>query len=91
MKIITILTALVLMFPTAKAADQKSSSHVSREAAIQLLRNEGILHGSTRVASAYWHEDIREWLITLHHPGGTLSAWFVDAKAQNYHGGPCKH
>jgi hypothetical protein len=56
-----------------------------------LLRSEGILHGKTHVLSANWGDDTREWLITLRHPSGVLSAWFVDAGAKNYHGGPCKH
>ena len=67
-----------------------ASSHVSRDGAVQLLRREGILWGKTHVVSASWEEAAREWLITLRHPSGTLSAWFVDAAGQNYHGGPCK-
>ncbi len=90
MKIVAVLIALLISLANAPAAEKKPSSHVSREAAIQLLRQEGILHGKTRVVSANWGDDIREWLITLRHPSGTLSAWFVDAAGQNYHGGPCK-
>jgi hypothetical protein len=67
-----------------------ASSHVSREGAVQLLRHEGVLQGKTHVVSASWEEATRQWLITLRHPSGTLSVWFVDAAGQNYHGGPCK-
>jgi hypothetical protein len=70
------------------------STHASREAALEFLRQEGILSGSTRVESAVWHEDVHEWLITLQHPSaehpsGIQSYWFVDAAAKNYQGGTC--
>jgi hypothetical protein len=88
---VTLVAAALIALATARASEQKPPSHVTREAAIQLLRQEGILQGKTRVVSATWGDDIHEWLITLRHPSGMLSAWFVDATAQNYHGGPCKH
>jgi hypothetical protein len=83
------LAAAIIALAASAVAQPKSTPHVSREAAIQLLKREGIMSGTTRVVSADWHEDIREWLIILQHPAGKLSAWFVDAKAENYHGGPC--
>ncbi|MGA7273686.1 MAG: hypothetical protein WBX14_02475, partial [Candidatus Udaeobacter sp.] len=85
-RFICLASAMLLMLPYAVA-----SSHVSRDAAVQLLRHEGILSGKTKVISASWEESSREWLITLRHPSGTLSAWFIDAAGQSYHGGPCKH
>ena len=91
MKIVALFSALLVAVAGIQAAEKKPASHVSREAAIQLLRHEGILHGKTRVVSANWGDDTREWLITLRHQSGILSAWFVDAAGQNYHGGPCKH
>jgi hypothetical protein len=91
MKILALFSALVIAVAATQAADKKPASHVSREAAIQLLRQEGILHGKARVLSANWGDHTSEWLITLRHPSGALSAWLVDATAQHYHGGPCKH
>jgi hypothetical protein len=75
----TLIAAALITLATAQASERKSLSHVTREVAIQLLRQEGILHGKTRVVSAKWGDDTHEWLITLRHPGGLLSAWFVDA------------
>ena len=91
MRALTLFAAVLIAFATTQASDKKSPSHVTREAAIQLLRQDGILHGKTSVVSANWGDDTHEWLITLRHPGGSLSAWFVDAAGRNYHGGPCKH
>ena len=92
MKRLTLLVAVLLIaLATTQASEKKSPSHVTREAAVQLLRQEGILQPDTRVVSANWGDQTHEWLITLRHPSGLLSAWFVDAAGQNYHGGPCKH
>ena len=91
MRPLTFLATVLIALATMQASETRSLSHVTREAAIQLLRQEGILHGKTSVVSANWGNDTHEWLITLRHPGGALSAWFVDAAGQNYHGGPCKH
>ncbi|HEX8899047.1 MAG TPA: hypothetical protein VF751_10135, partial [Chthoniobacterales bacterium] len=63
--VITIVAAALLGLATADASRQKSSSHVTREGAIELLRQEGILAGKTRVVSAHWGDDTHEWLITL--------------------------
>jgi hypothetical protein len=90
MKILAVFSALLIALAATQAAEKKPTSHVSRGAAIELLRQEGILHGKTHVLSANWGDATHEWLITLRHPSGALSAWFVDAAAQNYHGGPCK-
>ena len=87
---ITLIAAALITFATAQASERKSS-HVTREAAIHLLRQEGILQGQTRVVAAHWGDDTHEWLITLRHPDGSLSSWFVDATGGNYHGGPCRH
>ena len=88
---LTLLVAILIAVATIEAKEQRLPSHVTREAAIQLLRQEGILDGKTRVVSANWGDDTHEWLITLRHQSGILSAWFVDAAGQNYHGGACKH
>jgi hypothetical protein len=90
-RVVTLIAAALIAFATTHASERKSPSHVTREAAIHLLRQEGILGGKTRVVSATWGDDTHEWLITLRHADGMLSAWFVDSTAQNYHGGPCKH
>lgn len=66
-------------------------AHASREAAISLLRREGILYGRTRVLQAEWGKDTQAWLIILKHPKGIISHWFVDAAAKDYSGGTCKH
>jgi len=86
LRLFSLATAMLLMLSYAVA-----SSHVAGEAAVQLLRREGILWGKTQVVSTSWEETSREWLVTLRYPSGTLSAWFVDAAGQNYHGGQCKH
>jgi predicted deacylase len=86
-----ILAAVVVSALGASFAVEAEIAHISREAAINVLRDGGILSGKTRVVSAQWGSDTHEWLITLRHPDGGLSAWFVDASGQNYHGGPCKH
>jgi hypothetical protein len=86
------LTVRIMLLIAALALTACASTpapHVSRNEAVKLLRTEGILHGSTRVTSAVWNEDLREWLITLRHASGNQSNWFVDATAKNYHGGTC--
>jgi hypothetical protein len=91
MRQLVLAAAIAIMLGASLAADPEVTPHVSREAAIKVLRDGGILWGKTRVVSAEWGSDTRDWLITLRHPDGKLSAWFVDAAGQNYHGGPCKH
>lgn len=61
---------------------EQSAPHASKEAAIQLLRREGILHGKTRVDSANWAGDF--WIISLRHPDGKITNWTVNARATDY-------
>lgn len=75
----------------AMLAKPAKKAHASREAAVSLLRREGILHGSTQVLAADWGENTHKWLIILKHPGGTVSHWFIDAAAKDYSGGTCRH
>ena len=82
MKCFALLAAAIMALPTSMVAQQKLDSHVSREAAIELLRHEGILHGKTRVDSANWSGHF--WIISLRHPNGKITNWTVDAKAENY-------
>jgi len=91
MRQLVLVAAIAIMFGTSFAAQPELPRHVSREAAIKVLRDGGILSGKTRVVSAQWASETREWLITLQRSDGNLSTWFVDATGQNYHGGPCKH
>jgi hypothetical protein len=91
MRQLILVAAIAITSGTSLAAEPEATRHISREAAIKVLRNGGIFWGNMRVVSAQWGSDTREWLITLRHPDGKLSAWFVDAAGQNYHGGPCKH
>ena len=91
-KFAAFIAAAPIALATTQASEQKSSSHVTRETAIQLLRQEHILDEKTRVESASWDDITHEWFIMLrHYPSGLFSAWFVDAAGKNYHGGPCKH
>lgn len=83
-----LLAAAIIAFATPVVAQPKSESHASREAAIELLRHEGILHGKTRVDSATWIRNF--WLVSLKHPDGKITTWTVDAKAENY-SYVCKH
>ncbi len=73
---------LVLMAHLCLAEPQQPRSHASREAAIQLLRSEGILHGKTSVAGATWSGTF--WFISLRHPDGKTTNWTVDAAAKDY-------
>jgi hypothetical protein len=91
MRQLVLIAAMAITFNTSFAAEPDVARPVSGEAAIKILRDGGILWGKTRVMSADWGSDTREWLITLRHPDGKLSAWFVDAAGENYHGGPCKN
>ena len=91
MRQLILVAAVAIMLGASFAAEPEITRHVSREAAIKVLRHGGILWGNTRVVSAHWGSDTHEWLITLRHPDGNLSAWFVDAAGEKYHGGPCKH
>ena len=91
MRQLVLVAAMAITFGTSFAAQPEATRHISREAAIKVLGEGGVLSGKTSVVSAEWASDTREWLITLRHPDGNLSAWFVDAAGQNYHGGPCKH
>jgi hypothetical protein len=91
MKYVALIALATALLNTSVVAQPRAAPHVSREVAISLLRNEGILWGRTRVVSANWGDDTHEWLITLRHPEGGLSAWFVDATGKDYRGGPCKH
>ena len=75
-----------------------TTSHVdrvSRDQAIAFLQSEGIIHGSAKVESAVWHEDLKKWLITVGYPHQdqkeVLAWWFVDADGKNYSGGTCRH
>ncbi|HEY4282185.1 MAG TPA: hypothetical protein VGM62_03905 [Chthoniobacterales bacterium] len=91
MRQLILVAAMAITFGTTFAAQPEVTRYISREAAIKVLRDGGILWGKTRVVSAEWGSNTREWLVTLQHPDGKLSAWFVDAAGQDYHGGPCKH
>jgi hypothetical protein len=82
MKTFALLAAAIITLATSAVAQQKARSRASREAAIELLRHEGILHGKTRVDSATWSGNF--WIISLHHPDGKITNWTVDAKAENY-------
>jgi hypothetical protein len=82
MKHVALLAAVVIAIATPAIAQHKAASHASREAAIQLLRHEGILHGKTHLDSATWNGTF--WLISLRHPDGKITNWTVDANAENY-------
>ena len=85
MKHIVLLAAVLVIFATSAIAEDKATSHVSREVVIQFLRNEGIISGKTQVVSVEWNENARWWFVALRHPSGTLSNWTVDAAAKDYH------
>jgi hypothetical protein len=85
MKHFAFLVAILFAFATAAIAQEKATSHTSCEAAVEFLRNEGIISGKTQVVSAEWNEDARWWFVALRHPSGTLSNWTVDAAAKDYH------
>lgn len=89
-RLFTIICVALLFASLSGAQSSKAPSpaHASREAAVALLRHEGILHGETRVVSAQWNGDL--WVISLRHPSGTVSNWTVDASAENY-AYVCKH
>jgi hypothetical protein len=85
------IACVAMVLPGAANAQPKENwppAHANRETAVALLRQEGILHGKTRVASAQWTGDF--WLIRLRHPDGIVSNWTVDARAENYTY-VCKH
>jgi hypothetical protein len=88
MKNFALLAAAIMALTTLAVVQQKVDSHASREAAIELQRHEGILHGKTRVDSATWSREF--WIISLRHPDGKITNWTVDAKAGNY-SYVCKH
>jgi hypothetical protein len=52
MKTFALVAATIIAVAAPAIAQQKTTSHASRAAAIELLRHEGILHGKTRVDSA---------------------------------------
>jgi hypothetical protein len=79
---------LVTSVSDAQPPKNASATHASREAAIELLRHEGILHGKITVMSAQWGGDF--WLISLRHPSGTVTNWTVDSAAKDY-SYVCKH
>jgi hypothetical protein len=85
MKHVAFLAALLIVIATPAIAQHKPTSPASREAAIQLLRREGIISGKIQVVSAEWSDDAHWWFVTLRHPSGTLSSWTVDAAAKDYH------
>ena len=82
MKHFALLAAAIIAFAMPVLAQQKIHPHASRQAAIQLLHREGILHGKTRVDSATWSGDF--WIVSLRHADGKITNWTVDAKAENY-------
>ena len=82
MKSFALFAAAAIAFATSAVAQHTTTSHGSREAAIQLLRHEGILNGKSRVESATWSGDF--WIISLRHPDGKITNWTVDAKGENY-------
>jgi hypothetical protein len=85
MKHVAFLAALFIAIATSAIAQHKPTSHASRQAAIQLLRREGIISGKTQVVSAEWSDDAHWWFVTLRHLSGTLSNWTVDVAAKDYH------
>ena len=91
MRELVLVAFMAISLGTSFASERDAARHITRERAIKVLRDGGILSGKTRVVSAAWGSDTREWLVTLRHSGGALSAWFVDAAGEHYHGGPCKH
>jgi hypothetical protein len=89
-RFLMIVCAAVFLTSILDAQPPKNTSpkHASREAAIELLRHEGIIHGKTRVVSAQWSGDF--WIISLRDPAGTVTNWTVDATAKDY-SYVCKH
>ena len=85
MKHVAFLAALLIAIATCAIAQHEPTSHASRQAAIQLLRREGIISRKTQVVSAEWSDDAHWWFVTLRHPRGTLSNWTVEAAAKDYH------
>jgi hypothetical protein len=85
MKHFALLTAILIALAASAIAQDKATSHASREAVVQFLRNEGIISGKTQVVSVEWNEEARWWFVALRHPSGMLSNWTVDAAAKDYH------
>jgi hypothetical protein len=90
------LLFFVAGLPACKMLDKRPdhygvSSHASRQQTLDLLEREGILNASTKVQSAIWNEDTKEYVVTLQNPtshllGGDRSVWYVDREAKHYHG-----
>ena len=70
MRQLILVAAVAITLVASFAAEPEITRHVSREAAIKVLRDGGILWGNTRVVSVHWGSDTRESLITLRHPDG---------------------
>jgi hypothetical protein len=78
MKPFALLASAIIAFAIPVFPQQKVHPHPSREAAIQLLRREGILHGKTRVDSTTWINDF--WIVSLRHADGKITNWTVVPK-----------
>ncbi len=81
-KLAIFVLTLLLAADVRAAEPQNSKPHASREAAIQFLRQEGILNGKTQVVDATWSDTF--WIVSLRHPDGKVTNWTVDAAAKDY-------
>ena len=64
-----------------------SAHRKSRSEALSVLRAEGIFSPRTRLVSTAWRRSTESWFITLQHPTGVRSYWFVSGRTPNYEGG----
>ena len=85
---IAVAVLIVLAATFAVAEPQETPGRASREAAISLLRREGIVGEKTRVVDVSWAGEF--WIVTIRHPSGGTTNWRVDASARDY-SYICKH
>jgi hypothetical protein len=67
------------------------SRQAQRVKVLAYLRDEGIMSPGTKLESAEWSDNTKNWLVILQHPTGQVSHWFVNAAADDYSGGTCMH
>jgi hypothetical protein len=77
--------------PSTALPPVEDSRQDQRVKVLAYLRSEGIMSPGTELESAEWGDETQMWLVILKHPTGEISHWFVNAEADDYSGGICRH
>jgi len=85
----------VVAYPADEEEKANDTDHISKAAAEKRIRAEGYIDNETKIVSARWSSDSKQWFFTTENPKlpkeFQVAHWFVSADGSDVSGGTCRH